>query len=81
MPTNQMSARVAGTEVCVFHGGKNDFTTVEIDFYHHGNWFLSPSSFYFIYFFFTVEVQSIKWSDTKDVEYMQGSWIYTVGSM
>jgi len=36
-------ARVAGTEVCGCHGGRKlIFTTVEINFYHGGNWFLLP---------------------------------------
>jgi len=40
-------ARVAGTEVCWCHGvWKLIFTTVEIDFYHHGNFFFPWNFFY-----------------------------------
>ena len=39
-------ACVAGTEVCGCHGGwKLIFTTVEIDFYHRGNFFLPVEIF------------------------------------
>ena len=31
-----VTARVARKEVCGCHRGKNDFTTVVIDFYHRG---------------------------------------------
>ena len=61
MPTNQMSACVAGTEVCGCHRGRNDF-------YHHGKrFFLPPWNFFW---FFTVEIQSVKWR--YSVEYIQG---------
>ena len=51
-----LSTRSGHGSLRVLQGKKLIFTTMEIDFYHRGNWFLPPWKYFILFYFFPLEI-------------------------